>query len=73
MDCRLQCNALERDLKNRSAMPINYTERARRLSDTLFLYKQTAYNYPIHFGILGGVHSQEAGAGLSQIDLEACE
>ena len=54
-------------------MPINYTERGRRLSDTLVLYKQTAYNYPIHFGILGGVHSQEAGAGLSQIDLEACE
>ena len=54
-------------------MPINYKEWARRLSDTYALYKQTAYNYPIHFGILGGVHSQEAGAGLSQIDLEACE
>lgn len=54
-------------------MPTNCKERARRLCDTLALYKQTAYNYSIHFGILGGVHSQEAGAGLSQIDLEACE
>lgn len=25
------------------------------------------------FFSLGGVHSQDAGAGLSQIDLEACE
>ena len=54
-------------------MPTKCKERVRRLSDILALYKQSGYNYPIHFGILGGVHSQEAGAGLSQIDLEACE
>ena len=54
-------------------MPTNCKEQPRRMSDTLVLYRPPAYNYPIYFGVLGGGHSQEAGAGLSQIDLEACE
>lgn len=52
--------------------PLNWSRLPRRPRKKIFFHILVILT-SLRFFLWGGVHNQDAGAGLSQIDLEACE